>query len=72
MKIKKLYKITIMKYLDTKPDRSFDLSRSIEVAAYDASQAIRKVKYNLTQKMEKLMPYEFIDEVTRLGTIEVT
>ena len=49
----------------------FALSRSVEVAALDASQAIRKVKYSLTQKGEPLRDDEFIDEVSRLGTIEV-
>lgn len=60
-----------MKYGSADPSVLFELSRSVEVAAEDASQAIRKVKYNLTKKGESLRDDEFIDEVARLGTIEV-
>lgn len=73
MKNKKLYKVNIMTY-DVGPEEVgvyFKLSRSVEVAAADASQAIRKVKYNLTKRGEPLKEDEFIDEVARLGVIEV-
>lgn len=83
-RIKKLYKVTIMRYvllnqesIDTVRSGgivqipTFEISRSVEVAALDASQAIRKVKYSLTQKGQALTPFEFIDEITRLGIIEV-
>lgn len=72
-RIKKLYKVNIMTTRETPNSKEayFELSRSVEVAALDASQAIRKVKYSLTKKGQALSPLEFIDEITRLGIIEV-
>lgn len=71
--MKKLYKVTIMRPRKPLENISvlFALSRTVEVAAIDAAQAIRKVKYNLTQTNKPLVLGEFIDEVTRLGIIEV-
>lgn len=70
MTIKKLYRVQFAK--QTHVDGVFNIedTRAIEVAAVDASQAVRKVKYNLTrQKLH--VPTEFIDSVTRVGIIEI-
>ena len=82
-KNKKLYKVEIMKYvIDFQKEMAnfmdgelvkseLILSREVQVMAYDVSQAIRKVKYNLTKQGAPILDNEFIDSINRIGTIEI-
>jgi len=82
-KNKKLYKVEIMRNETPKEAiknsrigevmtlHGVVLSREIQVMAYDVSQAIRKVKYNLTKQGAPILDNEFIDSINRIGTIEI-
>lgn len=64
-----VYRVTVMRYV-AKKGVAFELSRTVDVAAMNAQHAIRKLRYNLTRKKDPLRPGEFVDEVTRVATID--
>ncbi len=63
-----VYKVTIMRYAARK-GLAFELSRTVDVAAMNAQQAIRKLRYRLTRAGTPMLPGEFVDEVVRVATL---
>ena len=63
-----VYRVTVMRFAPKK-GMAFALSRTADVAAMNAQQAIRKLRYKYTREKAPLQPGEFVDEVTRVATL---